>query len=55
VNLLLDEQLEASVANALNALTYRHGCLYSSIRNIAPGTKDPDIPPLCRDHGRTLW
>lgn len=50
MNLLLDEQLDAAVAASLNALSDRHGLTFRSIREIAPGTKDQEIPGLCRDN-----
>lgn len=51
MNLLLDEQLDTAVADALNAFQYRHGCIYRSIRGLASGLKDEDIPEFCKNQG----
>ena len=51
MNLLLDEQLDESVADGLNAMAKRHGATFRSIRALAPGTKDPDIPDFCHERG----
>ena len=48
MKLLLDEHFAPVVADAGNALTTIHGLTFESLSNIAPGTKDPDIPKLCR-------
>lgn len=51
MNVLLDEQLDAAVADGLNAMAHRHGMVATSIRTFAAGTKDEDIPQLCRSGG----
>lgn len=51
MNVLLDEQIDAAVAQGLNAMSHRHGMSFQSIRAIAPGMKDPDIPNLCKSLG----
>jgi len=51
VNLLLDEMLDAPVADAMNVYTHRHGLTFSSIRSIAAGMGDDDIPNLCKERG----
>ena len=48
---LLDEQLDAAVAVGLNAMSHRHGMSVDSIRSFAAGTKDEDIPGLCKRDG----
>lgn len=51
MNLLLDEQLDGSVADGLNAMSKRHGASFQSIRDLAPGSKDADIPNFCQERG----
>jgi hypothetical protein len=51
VNVLLDEQLDAAVAAGMNAMSHRHGMTVRSIRDIASGSKDEDIPDVCKDGG----
>jgi hypothetical protein len=51
VNVLLDEQLDAAVAQGLNAMSHRHGMAVDSIRGLAAGTRDEDIPGLCQRLG----
>jgi hypothetical protein len=53
VNVLLDEQLDAAVADGLNLMTHRHGMRVESMRRVAPGTKDQQIPALCRESGHS--
>jgi hypothetical protein len=47
----VDEQLDEAVATTLNALLQRHGHSAESLRVLASGTLDPDIPAFCREHG----
>jgi predicted nuclease of predicted toxin-antitoxin system len=52
VRIILDEQLDPTLANVLNVLRNRHGCEFVSLRDLAPPkTQDIEIPKICRDNG----
>jgi predicted nuclease of predicted toxin-antitoxin system len=52
VRVILDEQLDPTLANVLNVLRNRHGCEFVSLRDLAPPkTQDIEIPKICRDNG----
>jgi predicted nuclease of predicted toxin-antitoxin system len=52
VRIILDEQLDPTLADVLNVLQNRHGCEFISLRDLAPPkTQDIEIPSICREHG----
>ena len=52
MRIILDEQLDPTLADVLNVLQSRHGCTFVSLRELAPPkTQDIEIPELCREHG----
>ena len=52
MRIILDEQLDPTLADVLNVLQSRHGCSFVSLRELAPPkTRDIEIPELCREHG----
>jgi predicted nuclease of predicted toxin-antitoxin system len=52
VRLILDEQLDPTLAEVLNVLRSRHGCTFVSLRQLAPPkTQDIEIPRICKEHG----
>ncbi len=52
MRVILDEQLDPTLADVLNVLRSRHGCTFTSLRELAPPkTQDIEIPGLCRQHG----
>lgn len=51
MRIILDEQLDPTLADVLNVLRSRHGCTFVSLRQLAPPkTQDIEIPQICRDH-----
>ena len=52
MRIILDEQLDPTLADVLNVLQKRHGCDFVSLRDLAPPkTQDIEIPKICRDNG----
>jgi len=52
VRIILDEQLDPTLADVLNVLWSRHGCTFVSLRHLAPPkTQDIEIPGICNEHG----
>jgi predicted nuclease of predicted toxin-antitoxin system len=52
VRIILDEQLDPTLADVLNVLRSRHGCSFMSLRDLAPPkTQDIEIPKICRENG----
>jgi predicted nuclease of predicted toxin-antitoxin system len=52
VRIILDEQLDPTLADVLNVLQSRHGCRFLSLRDLAPPkTQDIEIPEICRENG----
>jgi len=52
VRIILDEQLDPTLADVLNVLRSRHGCSFMSLRYLAPPkTQDIEIPKICRENG----
>ena len=52
MRIILDEQLDPTLADVLNVLRSRHGCTFISLRHLAPPkTQDIEIPGICREHG----
>jgi predicted nuclease of predicted toxin-antitoxin system len=52
VRIILDEQLDPTLADVLNVLRDRHGCTFTSLRHLAPPkTQDIEIPLLCKEYG----
>ncbi len=52
MRIILDEQLDPTLADVLNVLRSRHGCTFVSLRHLAPPkTQDIEIPQICKLHG----
>ena len=52
MRIILDEQLDPTLADVLNVLRSRHGCSFMSLRDLAPPkTQDIEIPKICRENG----
>ena len=52
MRIILDEQLDPTLADVLNVLRHRHVCNFVSLRDLAPPkTQDIEIPKICSDNG----
>lgn len=52
MRIILDEQLDPTLADVLNVLQSRHGCTFVSLRHLAPPkTQDIEIPGICKEQG----
>lgn len=52
MRIILDEQLDPTLADVLNVLRNRHGCDFVSLRDLAPPkTQDIEIPKICSESG----
>ena len=52
MRIILDEQLDPTLADVLNVLRSRHGCSFMSLRDLAPPkTQDIEIPKICKENG----
>lgn len=52
MRIILDEQLDPTLADVLNVLRNRHGCTFVSLRELAPPkTQDIEIPKICKENG----